>query len=280
MSALDAAATGFFSGTAAAYTVAALAHLMHLFRREFAGFALWSTRLAWAVHTLALAFVVWHTRRIPVYSVFEALVLVSWLLATNYTLFELTQRNQAVGSVVVPILFILTVGALALPKDVLGQEELIAGHLTASLVVWHVVITLLGYGFFAASFVSAFLYLVQDYQLRRKWFTPAYSRLPSLETLDIWGHRFINVGFALLTLGLAAGLFFAELRWNTLGLGDPKVLWSLFTWVIYGGYLFVRGRGRWGSRRAAMWSLGGFLAIMVNLLVIGVFLSTLHRFGI
>lgn len=276
---MGALATGLFSGTAAAYTLAACAYLLLLLRRDLGAVARWSGRLAWLLHTVALGAVIWHTRRLPVYSLFESVLLIAWLMSSAYVMYEFNHRTQAVGTVVLPLVCGLAIASLVLPKAGLLQDTYLTSYLTASLVAWHVVVLLLGYGCFACASVANLLYLLQERQLRAKRFRGSLHTLPSLEALDIWGHRSVTIGFALLTLGLGAGLIFARLRWGTFGLEDPKVLWSLFTWALYGGYLGLRRTYGWGGRRAAIWCLSGFAALVVNLLIINLFLSPLHSFG-
>lgn len=274
------AATLSFGGTAVAYTVAALAHVLFMYRSEYEQLARWSTRAAWLLHTLALTVVVAATSRIPVYTLFEVGLAITWLLMVNYILFEFSMNNQAAGAFLIPTICFLFVAIVALPKPA-GDEAHVAS-LPASLVFWHVAIILLGYVFFIAASVAAGMYLLLDRQLRRKAFSPMYYRLPSLEALDIWGHRFVAIGFPLLTLGLITGYLFAHVTWGDSGPlwhVDPKVLWTLGTWLIYAGYLAMRRFYGWGGRRAAWWAIAGFAGVVINYFVIGL-LSSLHRFGI
>lgn len=274
---MGATAVGFYGGTAALYTLAAVAHLLFLYRPEWEALARWSTRAAWLLHTLALMVLVAGTGRVPVYTPFEAGLAVAWLLVMNYILYEMTLDNQAAGAFLVPTVALLVVGVLALPKP--GGAEATVAALPASLVIWHVIITLLGYAFFVAAAVMAGMYLLLERQLRRKDFSPLYRRLPPLEVLDTWGHRFVAVGFPLLTVGLVAGTVFAEVIWHTLWPADPKVLWTLLTWLFYGAYLARRRVVGLSGRRAAWWAIAGLGAIVVNYFVVN-WVSSLHRFGV
>lgn len=148
-----------------------------------------------------------------------------------------------------------------------------------TLIFWHVGVSLLGYAFFTASFVAGSLYVIQERNLRKKRWGPLYYRLPSLEVLDTWSGRFVYVGFPLMTLGMGTGLVFAHVTWETFWRSDPKVLFTVFVWLFYGGYLVVRKYGGWGGRKAAWWSIIGVVGLLINYFVMNM-VSKVHRFGV
>ncbi|HLN62123.1 MAG TPA: cytochrome c biogenesis protein CcsA [Symbiobacteriaceae bacterium] len=267
--------TLLLAGSAALYTLAAVAHLFYMFRREFDFLAKWSTRLAWLLHTVTLVLLVVHSGRAPVYSLFEFATLFTWTLMSFYIALEYTRDNQAAGSFLLPVVASLQVIGVALPKP--SPEHMVAAY-PASLIGWHIGVTMLGYGFFFASFVAGALYLLQERNLRRKNFSPLYYRLPSLEVLDIWGGRFVYIGFPLLTFGMAAGLGFAHVQWATFWQADPKVIFTVFVWTVYGAYMLMRKVVGWGGRKAAWWSVAGVAVLLINYFVMNMF-SRLHRFG-
>jgi cytochrome c-type biogenesis protein CcsB len=267
---------GLYGATAAAYTLAAVVHFLYLFRREFEGMAYWTTRIAFAVHTAGLATLILETKRVPVYTLFEAATLFTWILVANYLVIEAVQRSQAAGVFLLPVIAVIEILAVSLPKP--GLEALIGSEFPASLIIWHVAVILLGYGFFVASFVASVMYLLLERQLRRKQFHPFFYRLPPLEQLDRWSGRFIYLGFPLLTFGLAAGMLFAHVTWQ-FWQADPKVLWTVLIWLLYGSYILMRRLYGWGGRRGAWLSIVGVAALLINYFVVN-YLSGLHRFGV
>lgn len=265
------------SGVAAAlYTLSAIAHLSLMVRREYEFLARWSTRAAWLVQSVGLVLLVVEQGRPPVYSLFEVSHLLVWFLMTIYVVMEFLQNNQTAGSFLTPVIAAVTVLSLALPKSGVDPH---LGENPMKLIVWHVGVTLLGYGFFIGSFVAGALYLLQDRNLRRKQFGPLYYRLPSLEALDIWAGRLVYIGFPLLTLGVGAGLAFAHVTWSTFWQLDAKVIFTVFVWMVYGGYLLMRKVWGWGGRRAAWWVVAAGLALLFNYFVINL-ASDVHRFGV
>lgn len=262
--------------SAALHTLAAIAHIFYMFRREFDFLARWSTRVAWAVHTAALGLMVYEIGHAPVRTLFEFAFFFTWVMVTNYIVIEAVRADQSAGSFLMPVIAVVSVVAVTLPKP--GTEKMIETF-PLGLIIWHVGVSLLGYAFFLGSFVAAALYLIQDRNLRRKRFGPLYHRLPSLEVLDTWSARFVSIGFPLMTLGMAAGLYFAHVTWETFWQSDPKVIFTFFIWLIYGGYLLVRHLVGFGGRKAAWWSVAGVTGLLINYFVVNL-LSRLHRFGV
>jgi len=269
--------TGLLSGSAAFYTLAAVAHAHFMFRRHWDFFARWSTRVAWLVHSLGLVALVAHSGRAPFYTLFEFLYFFTWIVMSNYVAMELIRDNQAPGAFLVPAAAIMMVAGAALPKP--GSAEHTVAELTASLIGWHIGVTMLGYGFFLASFVAGALYLIQERNLRKKKWGPLYYRLPSLEALDVWGARFVYIGYPLLTIGISAGLTFATVEWTHFWQADPKVLFTILLWLVYGGYLLMRKAWGWGGRKSAWWSVIGVAGLGINYFVMNL-LSRTHRFGV
>jgi HemX protein len=264
-------------GTAALYTLSALTHVLYMFRREFGGLARWSTRIAFLLQTLSLVLVIVQTGRAPVYSLFEFGYAFTWFLMSNYMVIEVWGDNQAAGSFLMPVIAVVQVISVGLPKP--GSEHLAVGAFSSSLIGWHVGVIMLGYGFFIASFVLGALYLIQERNLRLKNWSPLYYRLPSLEALDIWSGRFVYIGFPLLTLGIGAGAVFALSTWTSFWAIDLKVLFTCLLWLVYGGYLLMRTAWGWGGRKAAWWSVAGVAALFINYFIINL-LSHSHRFGV
>lgn len=264
------------SVSAVFYTLAAVAHVYYMVRRHFDFLARWSTRAAWLVHSLGLVLVVVHSGRAPFYTLFEFLFFFNWIVVTNYVAVELIRDNQAAGAFLVPVAAVMQVASVALPKP---EAEALVESLPASLIAWHIGVTMVGYAFFLAAFVAGAFYLIQERNLRKKKWGPLYYRLPSLETLDVWGARFVYVGFPLLTIGMTAGLIFAAMEWTHMWQLDPKVVFTILLWLVYGGYLLMRKVWGWGGRKSAWWTVIGVGLLVINYFVMNL-LSRTHRFGV
>ena len=79
------------------------------------------------------------------------------------------------------------------------------------------------------------------------------------------------VGFALLTLGLLLGSLWGKICWGHYWQWDPKEMWSLATWLMYGGYFHYRlknGLRQPKTLAALLWL--GFLFVVLTLTWINV----------
>jgi len=265
-----------WGGSAAFYTLAAIAHVHFMFTRGFGEVARWAVRAAFAVQTVGVVLLVVEIGRAPVHTLFEFAYSFTWFMMAIYIGAEAYARNQVAGAFLVPAIAGGMVATVTLPKP--SPEQMVYSF-PASLVGWHVGVTMLGYSFLTASFVAGALYLIQERNLRRKKWGPIYYRLPSLEWLDMWGGRLVYVGFSLLTIGMTVGLFFAHVTWGSFWEADVKVIFTVLVWVVYGSYTLVRAVWGWGGRKAAWWAVIGVLGLIVNYFIINL-VSGLHRFGV
>ena len=112
-----------------------------------------------------------------------------------------------------------------------------------------------------------------------------YQRLPSLQVLDVMNGRVVTVGWVFLTIGLAVGFLWAmqvrsspDPRLQAMSLADPKILFALFSWVVYSFALLARRAIGWSGRRAAWLSAFAFVVVLLNFVPVGYFLTKSHNF--
>ena len=89
-------------------------------------------------------------------------------------------------------------------------------------------------------------------------------------------------GFVLLTLGLLLGSLWGKICWGHYWQWDPKEMWSLATWFIYGGYFHYRlknGVRAPGKLAALLWL--GLLFVVLTLTWINVsrMFSGMHNYA-
>jgi ABC-type uncharacterized transport system permease subunit len=141
----------------------------------------------------------------------------------------------------------------------------------------HVSLILVGYTALFFTFFASILYLIQERNLKAKGTGRSiWSKLPALATIDEIGYRCLVFGFPFMTLGLIAGSVVAEGRYGPKYFADPKILVSIFMWVVYTILLYTRWNAGWRGRRAAYMSAVAFAAAVVALAANS--LSQTHRF--
>jgi cytochrome c-type biogenesis protein CcsB len=103
--------------------------------------------------------------------------------------------------------------------------------------------------------------------------------LPASEVLDRLAYRIVSFAFPVWTFAIIAGAIWAEQAWSRYWGWDPKETWSFITWLAYAAYLHARATAGWRGRRAAVLSLIGFGALMVDYYVVNTVITGLHSYA-
>lgn len=216
---------------------------------------------SWVLLTASLVLRAFARGHFPVQSEFEAVVLFVWTSLTGFVLLERRLKWSAMN---VLFLFLAAGGlaySLGLPRDLTPALP----ALRSRWLPVHLALNFTAYAVFTLAFVLGLLYLGQEWQLKRKRLTFFYNLLPPLDRLEQMVDTLLRWGFPLLTLGLAAGALYARMVWRYFwDWGNPKLAWSAVMWLVYAGYFLVSRVAGWRGRRAILWTVFGFLALVVN----------------
>jgi cytochrome c-type biogenesis protein CcsB len=196
----------------------------------------------------------------------EALSFLALLLVALFLLVQLRRPLVALGAVVGPLAFGLTLAA-----DVIyaGARPLPPVLHSAWLPV-HVVLSFLGDAVFALAFSASLLYLIQERRLKHRRVRGVLGHLPSLEALDHLNYVCLVWGLILLTLGIVSGIVWAHTAWGRFWSSDPKLVLSLVIWGLYVILLQGRMTVGWRGRKAATLTIAGFAVIVLSLIGVNV----------
>ena len=179
----------------------------------------------------------------------------------------------------------ILLAALAILPAIDPQTAERPALLRSPLFTVHVLSMLLAYASFALAFVIGITYVLLFKEIKAKHLGFFYTRLPSLQTLDVMNARAVVVGWLFLTCGLVIGGIWAtqiggspDPRAQAMSVADPKILVALVSWVIYSFALFARRAIGWSGRRAAWLSALAFVVVLLNLVPVGYFLTRSHNF--
>jgi len=210
----------------------------------------------------------------PVISLKSSLSFFAWCIIGVYLVFHIRFRLKVLGSFVAPFTAVLMIISSVIP----GAEAGVNPILRSAWFLAHVVTIFIGNGFFAITFISAVMYLIQECQIKRKSLGSISKRLPSLETLDSINHYSIIYGFPFLTLGMITGVIYAQNALGSYWRWDPKEVWTLITWLSYAMLLHERLAVGWRGRRAAFMSIICFMMLLFTFLAGSLWLSSYHTF--
>jgi cytochrome c-type biogenesis protein CcsB len=210
----------------------------------------------------------------PVATHYESLVIILFVALTVFVYLERRLQWSMLNVAFLGLASAVMLYSLTLARAV----EPVLPVLRRPWVAFHVSLNVASYGLFTLSFLFGLLYLVQEYQLKRKRISFFYYLIPPLDRLEYYSAHLIKWGFPLLTAGIVAGSIYAHSVWGSFwDWHNVKETWSFLTWLIYAYYLYLRhGRG-WVGRRAVLWAVFGFLAIVANYGV-SLWVSTPHSF--
>ncbi len=204
------------------------------------------TALAWIVQTVFLANLARKDGALPMTTVFESLLVLSWIFAAiGLYLMVRAPKPVAVGVFVLP----LVVGLVAV-AGISAPRTADWGNWRGATAFWgtvHGVFLLAGAVSTCVAFAAGLMYLAQANRLKQKRAAGFGFALPSLEQSERVNRGAIIVAFPLLTFGLLIGLILTLTpRGNTTAppilWTDPKVISALVMWLVFAVLLHARFR--------------------------------------
>jgi cytochrome c-type biogenesis protein CcsB len=130
--------------------------------------------------------------------------------------------------------------------------------------------------------VGLVLYAIYLLIVRKNLYQLLYPIVKKLdpELLDEISYRGVAIGYPLFTLGaLIFAMIWANEAWGRPWGWDPKETWAFITWMFYSAYLHLRLSRGWVGMKSSWLAVGGFVIIMLNLIVINLVISGLHSYA-
>ena len=266
------------------YVGAGVAYAVHFARRRPDVGRLATTLLIFAAlsHTFVIGMQTMEVRHVPFADPSSAVGTFVWLLALSYLYLEIATEERAMGVFIVPML----VGLQTIPAVSPGAER-IDPALDSPWFWVHVSSLLFAYASFGLAGVLGLTYVVQFKEIKKKHLGYFYTRLPSLQTLDVMNARAVAVGWLFLTVGVVVGVIWTararaavpdDPNLQAMALDDPKIFIAILTWGVYSFAMLARRTMGWSGRRAAWLSAVGFAIVLLNFLPVNYFVTTSHTF--
>lgn len=254
----------------ASYALALAIVLLDMFRKSAwqRVAALSATAAGLIAHTIFLYFRSQTTSLPPLLSSMQDwMYVLAWLVTLVYLFVSLSDRDAAVGVLVLPLILVLVIAA-----TLFSPAQSPPADLQRSWTMLHVVMLVFGIGGLLAGLVVSLMYLWQHWRLKNRQMASGGLSLPSLERLHRWNKWLVMVSVPLLTLGMAIGVGLvlsrsgndaAERVWS-----DPLVVLSLLSWgVLTAGYVWMLVAVRTPGRQMA--SLTAFSTALLLVTVLG-----------
>lgn len=188
---------------------------------------------------------------------FNVLSAISWLTVLIYWVADLKHQLTNLQAFVLPPAAIFAL----LPASNTTNHFLPTTE--SPLFLAHIAIALLAYSLFTFATLHALLMTIAERSLHNK---PTLIKLPSFPPLMVMEtllFRIIGLGFILLTITLISGMFFSEQIFEKPMQFNHKSIFSIASWLIYGGLLFGRYQYGWRGLKAIRWTLAGFILLLL-----------------
>lgn len=169
------------------------------------------------------------------------------------------------------LLVLLPTAALAALLGGIFPDGPVVPHGGSQWLRAHLIIALCAYGLIAIATLHALFMAMLDRQLHRPseqnlksgliW--RAFDTLPPLLTQEKLLFRLIWIGFAVLTLTVITGAIVSIQILGVLFPLDHKTVFTLLSWLTFGGLLLGRQIRGWRGRTALRWTLVGFAFVLL-----------------
>lgn len=191
----------------------------------------------------------------------NALLVISWI---TILLFWVMNRNNSYEGL--EYLTLLPAIIILMFHPFIHQTNYVSDYLSINAAL-HIVIAILGYSLLAFGAIFAiFILLIQNNLHSPNKPTEFFKSNTSLLSMEKVLFQIYWIGFISLTVTLITGIFFSE---EFLGIPleiSHKIIFSILSWLVYGGLLLGRARAGWRGKKAIIFSLFAFVLLFMSYL--------------
>jgi ABC-type uncharacterized transport system permease subunit len=191
----------------------------------------------------------------------NALLVISWI---TLLLFWFMNRNNSYEGL--EYLTLLPAIIILIFHPFIYQTNYVSDYLSINAAL-HIVIAILGYSLLAfGAIFSIFILLIQNNLHSPSRPTEFFKSKISLLAMEKVLFQIYWIGFVSLTITLITGIFFSE---EFLGIPleiSHKIIFSILSWLVYGGLLLGRARAGWRGKKAIIFSLSAFILLFLSYL--------------
>ena len=195
----------------------------------------------------------------PLGNTFELFQFIAWSAMALYLVIGTTFRFSLLGYFTSLLGAVLTALSLAFPTwDAIRRIGIFGGN---PWIEFHAALALFSYGVFALLTLTAAMYALQVFSLKRQHLHGLFSFLPSIRELDHICLRLLSAGVILLSAALLVGAVYWRHDWAAVN--PTKLAVTGVVWVAYATALGLRLRSRLVGHRLA-WLLLGLFALLLS----------------
>ena len=187
----------------------------------------------------------------------DAISAILWLTVLIYWLGSLFYRLEGLQALILPVAAVAALLPALLPAaKPLPNTELLAFKL-------HLLMSMAAYSLFTIASLHVLLMAMLERRLHLGSLPAGLRRLPPLLTMETLLFRIIWAGFIMLTLTLVSGVFFSEEVFGKAARLNHKTIFGFVSWAVFAALLLGRHFRGWRGRVAVLWTLAGFLLLVL-----------------
>ena len=199
----------------------------------------------------------------------------AWILMFIVVLFGLFYKVEYIFLYITPLVALNLLIGFFVPHIHIKPAILNADK---AILLTHIVLILIGDSLFALAFIVSLIYIFQERKIKNKKNLKLFDKKGiqlkealhsgggyNLELLDNINYQCLKIGFPFITLGIVMGIYLSGSLSRTFMAVKPIEIMSLITWLIYAILLHERVAKGLRGKRAAIFSVAGFLLILFSL---------------
>lgn len=227
----------------------------------------------WVLQTAVLVQSAFSSKSFPIINITDGLFFYAWILLTFSLLMNRLFKIDFIAFFTNVFSFFLLLLAILLNAERSMHEEGI--RLVHEILITHISLAIISYGFFTISFLLAMMYLIQYRFLKNKFGRRWMWRFGDLKQLDHLSYTAVMIGVPLLLIALIFGFVWAyaanaEFYWF-----DIKTIGSVIVLFIYIIYLFLRLMKGYRGKPISIYNCAAFLLLLLNYFLFSL-LSNFH----
>ncbi|HLR80512.1 MAG TPA: cytochrome c biogenesis protein CcsA [Bacillota bacterium] len=235
--------------------------------------AFWLLTVVWFMQTVFLWIQIFTENSFPIRTVTDSLFFYSWILVTFSLLIHwLFNVHMIMFFINTFNFFILLLHILTKAQETMDLSSI---QLVHEILIAHIVLTMISYGFFTLSFLFSLMYRIQYRFLKDKKGLKWIWRFGDLDRLDFYSFGSVTIGVPLLMIGILLGFVWAYVSNAEFYWFDMKTLGSIFVLAVYTIYLLLRLVKGYQGKSIAIYNTGAFLILLVNFFLFSL-LSNFH----
>lgn len=235
--------------------------------------AFWLLVMVWLFLTVFLFMKLVKGEGFPIMTLHDGLLFYAWVLMA----FSLILNRLFNVHFVIFCMNLFSFFILLMYITTRAQANLLGSglQLVNELLIVHITLAIVSYGFFTISFLFSAIFMVQYRLLKWKKGFKWISRIGDLKHLDTYSFAAVTLGFPLLLIGIILGFVWAFVTNAIFYWFDWKTIGSMLVLAVYIGYLLLRLIKGYQGKTIALYNIAAFLILLINFFLFSL-LSNFH----